>query len=197
MLEGILTFFLISLLPDIAMAPVIIGGYAAYEDIKSDIQLEDAIEADCDIYVKDYTDCNPEWKWSTSKNSVNYHEVLGFPLETIERDLIKTGLRKLEKGKHGSNTNYTLKLYFREGLCVKVEYWRPMDKNFLASYGHGESKAFHVHSKFFKEDVPIDFTITYYDFLNFINGKDPQMLITAMLCGDAMPYVSTGYCHCK
>ena len=43
MLEVFLTFFLVNLLPDIAMTPVIIGGYAAFEDIKKTVQAEDEI----------------------------------------------------------------------------------------------------------------------------------------------------------
>ena len=197
MLEVIFTFFLLDLIPDVLMAPVVVGGYAAFQDLKKEIQTEEAMQDDCVIYVKDYTDCDPEWHWGSSKDTVNFQEVIGFTPETIQKDLIKTGLRKLEKGKHGPTTDYTLKLYFRENICVKVEYWRPMNNQFLVCYGQGTKTKFHVHSKFFVEDIPIDLTITYYDFLNFIQGEDPQMLITAQICGEAMPYAITSYCHCK
>ena len=62
-METLLSIFLFMSIPDIVFAPAAIGGYALYEDLKTDMEIEQAIEDDCVIYVKDYTDCNPEWKW--------------------------------------------------------------------------------------------------------------------------------------
>ena len=33
-------------IPDIVFAPVAVGGYALYEDLKTDMEIEDAIKAD-------------------------------------------------------------------------------------------------------------------------------------------------------
>lgn len=194
-MEFLLTFFLINTLPDIVFVPVtgaaLIGGYSIAEEIKA----EEAIDDACEIYYKDYTDCNPEWKWGNHKGFLNFQELLGFPLEAIQTQFITKGLIKHEKGQWIPTTDYILKLYFRENICVKVEYRRPMDKYFLACYGHENELTFHAKSELLGDEFPIDITMTHLNLLNFINGKEPQTIITARFCGDRLPYVSSIKCH--
>lgn len=201
MLEGLLAAILWCGIPDINLFPIDVGIHGLYEDLKNTIKIEDAIEESCDIYVKDYTDCNPEWKWGNSNGILNYHELVGFSLEVLQRDVFLHSLRKIEKNEPIPNSDYTLRLYFRENICVRVEYCRPWDKQFLTCYGHGESTSFHVYSECFgdkKYEVPIDFNITYIGFINVVFlKKGPQMYITARFCGEKLPYVSSSYCRCK
>ena len=201
MLEGLLAAVLWCGIPDINLFPIDIGIHGLYEDLKNSIELEDAIERACDVYVKDYNDCNPEWKWGNTNDVLNFHELVGFSYEVLQRDVFYNSLRKLDKEELIPNSNYTLRLYFRENICVKVEYWRPLDKQFLACYGHGENTSFHVYSECFgdkKNEVPIDLNITYIGFLNVVFlKKEPQMFITARLCGEKLPYASSSFCHCK
>lgn len=194
-MELLLSLFLFSAIPDILFAPVAVGGYAMYEDVKSDIELEDALYEKCDIYYKDYTDCNPEWKWGNHKGHLNFQELLGFPLDVIQSQYITKDLIKHEDGQSIPTTNYILKLYFRENICVKVVYRRPMDKYFLACYGHGDELSFHAKSELLGDDYPIDITITHLNLLNVIGGKNPQTIITARFCGEKLPYVSSIRCN--
>lgn len=200
-METLLSIFLFMSIPDIVFAPVAVGGYALYEDLKTDMEIEDAIKADCEIYVKDYTDCNPEWKWGYTNGILNFHEMIGAPLEVLERDVFGTSLKKLQKTDSIPSSDYTLLLYFRENICVKAVYWRPMDKQFLACYGKGEDTSFHVYSEYYgdkKKDFLIDLNITYYNFINVVLLKqDPQMVITAKFCGDKFKGISSIFCSCK
>ena len=127
--------------------------------------------------------------------------MIGIPFEVLERDVFGTSLRKIENNASIPNSDYTLRLYFRENICVKAEYWRPMDKQFRACDGKGEENSCHVYSENYgykKKEVPIDLNITYYNFLNVVLlGKDPQMVITAKFCGDKFKGISSIYCTCK
>ena len=119
-METLLSIFLFMSIPDIVFAPVAVGGYALYEDLKTDMEIEDAIKADCEIYVKDYTDCNPEWKWGYTNGIFNFHEMIGAPLEVLKRNVFGTSLKKLQKTDSIPSSDYTLLLYFRENICVKA-----------------------------------------------------------------------------
>lgn len=200
-METLLSIFLFMSIPDIVFAPVAVGGYALYEDLKTDMEIEDAIKADCEIYVKDYTDCNPEWKWGYTNSILNFHEMIGAPLEVLKRNVFGTCLKKLQKTDSIPSSDYTLLLYFRENICVKSVYWRPMDKQFLACYGKGEDTSFHVYSEYYgdkKKDFPIDLNITYYNFINVVLlRQDPQMVITAKFCGDKFKGIISIFCSCK
>ena len=194
-MEGLLTFFLFMQIPDIVFAPVAAGGIYLFQDIASEIKAEEAIEDACEIYIKDYTELTPEWKWGNHKGELDFQELLGCPLDILQRDVFSNTLVKLEEGKSKPGHDYILRVYIKENVCVKVEYKRPMNKQFLACYGHGDELTFHTYSELLGKEYPIDMTTDYYNFLNFINGKDPQMLITARLCADKLPYVSGVSCH--
>ncbi len=197
-MEGLLTFFLLMQLPDVVFAPVAAGGLYLISDLVSEIKAEDAIDEACELYVKDYTNCEPEWRWGNHKGVLDYQELLGCPIDLLQKEVFNNSLTKLEKGKYGSQKNYSLKIFIREGVCVKVEYWRPRNYKFLSSYGKGEDHDFHVYSELLGQDYPIDFNIIYYDFLNrLLYDRDPQMLIRVRLCAEKLPYVSAVRCHCK
>lgn len=173
------------------------GAAALIDDADKTAKSEQEIIDDCEIYVKDYTDCKPEWFWGNQKEYLNFHELLGYTTERIQNEIITTGLKKIEKGYSVPDDDYTLRLYFRQNTCIRVEYWRPMNKEFLACYGHGDDTSFHVYSEHFGKEYPIDLNITYYNFINVVLlGKEPQMCIIARMCPDKMPYVSTTYCRC-
>ena len=197
-MEGLLTFFLLMQLPDVVFAPVAAGGLFLISDLVSEIKAEDAIDDACVLYVKDYTDCEPEWRWGNHEGVLDYQEMLGCPIDLLQKEVFDNTLTKLEEGKYPSHKDYSLILYIRENVCVKVEYWRPRNYQFLSCYGKGDDKDFHVYSELLGKDYPIDFTITYYDLLNFIfNGRDPQMLIRVRLCAEKLPYVSGVRCYCN
>lgn len=197
-MEGLLTFFLMMQLPDVVFAPVYAGGLYLISDLVSEIKAEDAIDEACELYVKDYTDCEPEWRWGNHEGVLDYQELLGCPIDLLQKEVFDNSLTKLEPGKHGSHKDYSLIVYIRESICVKVEYWRPRNNYFLSCYGYGDDDSFHVYSELLGKEYPIDLNISYFDLLNFIfNGRDPQMLITVRLCADKMPYVSEVRCHCK
>lgn len=198
MLETLLAMALWSAIPDILFAPVAIAGVAFLDDVNQTVDAQKAIDDDCVIYVKDYTDCKPEWFWGDQKGYFNFHEFMGYSPEQIQRDIITKGLHKIEKGSSVPKDDYTLRLYFRQNVCIKAEYWRPLDKQFLACYGHGDDASFHVYSEHFGKDYPIDLVISYYNLLNAIlYDKGPQMCITVGMCPNVMPDVSLSHCYCR
>ena len=196
-MEGLLTFFLFIQLPDVVFAPVAAGGLFLISDLVSEIKAEDAIDDACVLYVKDYTDCEPEWRWGNHEGVLDYQELLGCPIDLLQKEVFNNTLTKLEEGKYPSHKDYSLILYIRENVCVKVEYWRPRNGQFLACYGKGDDDSFHVYSELLGKEYPIDMNITYYDLLNFLfNGRDPQMVIKVRLCAEKLPYVSGVRCYC-
>ena len=101
-MEGLLTFFLLMQLPDIVFAPVAAGGLFLISDLISEIKAEDAIDDACVLYVKDYTDCEPEWRWGNHEGVLDYQEMLGCPIDLLQKEIFDNTLTRLEEGKHPS-----------------------------------------------------------------------------------------------
>ena len=195
-MKTLLAILVLDLVPELYLAPLVaIGGFALFNDIRKDIQTDEALIDSFDVYTKDYTELNPEWKWGNHKGVLDYHELLGFTFEALQKEVFSNTLIKTTR-KNVPKTNYTLSLYFQENVCVRVEYRRPEDKTFLACYEHGQESHFHVYSELYGNEYPIDLNVNYTDVFNLHNSNS-QMRIIAGFCAEKFPYVSSTSCCCK
>ena len=196
-MKTLLAILVLDLVPELYLAPLItFGGLALFFEHYKDVKTEEALIDSYDIYIKDYTELNPEWKWGNHQNFLNYQELLGVTLEGLQKDVFANTLIKTNKD-NIPNTDYTLRLYFLENVCVRAEYVRPMNKSFLGCYNHGEDCHFHVYSELLGDEYPIDLNIRYHDSFGLIVINESQMLISVGFCADKFPYVSSVKCLCK
>ncbi len=188
MLETLLFMFLLGSVSEIVLPPILLGGAALYLDIKDDIEAENAMKNNCVIYTKNYTNCNPEWRWGNYDKGINYQDLIGCSLEKIQSKIITTDLIKLEKDDVKPTSDYTLLLYFREDICIYAEYIRPINFYFFTKFGRKDENSFHVHSKEIGKKGEIDISFCYHYF-------SEQMVIEARLCADSFPRVISTYCR--
>lgn len=195
MLELIAGLLLYMAIPDAVFTALGIADAAVIMNIRDEVKREEALLDECEIYTKDYTDETPEWLWGINKDKLDFQDLVGLSVDNFQ--IFVKGIKKLEK-KEKRTSNYTLNAFFKEGICVKIEYIRPLDKSFLYRYTNrtkGDLN-FHVQNEYFP-DIPVEFSCVYLDFLNFINNKDPQMFITATFCGDYLVDGVTVRCHAR
>ena len=190
MLEWLLTAWLINQISPVFMGVVGFAGLNLFTYIHTENERMEAIMNDCTIYTRNYTEYDPEWYWGEQDGTLNFHELICFPIDVMQ-DRWGMNLKQISRDQI-QTTDYTLNLYFRGEACVMAEYYRPCDRHFCDRYGQGTMQSFHLYSECIKElgeDIPIDFEVEYNDY-----GNNNQMVMRVSVCGKAQPYVISNKC---